>query len=140
MSKRALTKLTQRNFVNDHETRKDSLWIENNKLLEIRVDSSVPRNGIIRHVFLLRRRVLHHALHSARDHATHQHGPARGVTAHHRVVGPTAAGGGSHALRPRVVSTAAAPALETVPDDGADAAAGYGGAEGGRATCTQCAR
>lgn len=126
----------RKHLVDYNETRKNSPWIENNQLLEIRVDPGVTGYRIIgpsRHSFLLRRRLIRHAFHSPSNHTAHQHSlPA--VTALQGVVGPTTAGCGPHSLA--VVATTWL-ALKTVPDYGANSAAGNGATQAGRATCTQ---
>lgn len=126
-------------FVDHDETRKDSPWIENNQLLEIRVDTGVAWHGVVggrrrrRHILILRRsgrRVVSDALDPSGDDTAHEHRPPAPVTAIEGVVGPTATGGGPYGY---------GGALEAVADDAADTAAGDGAAQAGGATWAEVA-
>lgn len=120
--------------VDHNETREDSPWIENDQLLEIRVDPGLAHHRVIRPtltqhglLFSRHRVITPDSPNSPSYDPTHQHGPPALIGRHvEAVVGPTAAGRGPDPL-----------AREPMPYDGAHAARGKGPTQGRCATCAE---
>lgn len=134
--------LRLRNFVDNHKARKYGPRIKHNQVVKVCVHPSGPRNRIIRprtaFLFCWRRHVALHAPHSPGDDAAYKHSPPL-VKAPQCIVRSAATGGGPHALcllGPTAcfavnIAQTHRFGVEAMSDNGADAAARDGRAEGG---------
>ena len=123
-------------LVNDNKTRKNRPRIKNIQLLKIRIQPTVSRHRVVRPIPLRRWRVFSHALHFSGDHPTNQHRPPPTPVNPKTIVCPSTTRRRTDAatLSSSTPASAADPGprvLEPVAYDGAYAASGDGGAEGG---------